>query len=218
LESFAQHLAPVTRRNDAMPTIQNQSLQAPARERPQADPLARWHADHRNFARVLDLIELQVDAFRAERRPDYELMQSIVYYLRHYPDRFHHPREDVAFARMVERDPTLQLPIARRMQEHAVIAAAGDELLARLEEVIGGGVVERSTLEIAIATYLVYYRHHLTAEERFVIPRAVEVLDSADWAAVAAIPTEPDPLFGADSDTRYRELRRQVSVEAEATD
>lgn len=175
-----------------------------------ADPLARWHADHRNFARLLDLVEQQVDAFHAGNRLDYELMRLIVYYLRHYPDRFHHPREDIAFARLVKRDPHLQLEIARRVQEHVVIAAAGEELLNCLDEIIAGVVIERSTLEAAAATYLVYYRHHLAAEEQQVIPRAVELLTPADWAAVAAIPSEPDPLFGVDFDACYRALRRQI--------
>ena len=183
-----------------------------------ADPLARWHADHRNFARLLDLVEQQVDAFHAGKRPNYELMRLIVYYLRHYPDRFHHPREDVAFARLVKRDPRLQLQIARRMQEHVVIAAAGEELLNCLDEILAGVVIERSTLEAAAATYLVYYRYHLVSEEQQVIPRAVELLTSDDWAAVAAIPTEPDPLFGTDFDARYSELRRQIARAAKDTE
>ena len=174
------------------------------------DPLERWHADHRGFARLLNVLEQHVDAFHAGKRPDYELMRSICYYLRHYPDRFHHPREDVAFARMVKRDPWLQLEFARRMQEHVVIATAGEELLKCLDGILAGVVIERSTLEAAAATYLVYYRHHLAAEEQQVIPRAVLLLTAADWAAVAAIPAEPDPLFEADSDARYGELRRQI--------
>jgi hemerythrin-like domain-containing protein len=180
-------------------------------DRSQPEPLVTWHADHRNFARLLDLIEQQVDAFHAGKRPDYELMRSIVYYLRHYPDCFHHPRENVAFARLAKRDATMQLTVARRVQEHAVIAAAGEDLLKCLERIIVGVVTERSVLEAAAATYLIYYRHHLAAEEKEVIPRAVEVLTSADWAAVAAIPTEPDPLFGGNFDLRYQELRRQIA-------
>jgi hemerythrin-like domain-containing protein len=142
----------------------------------------------------------------------------IVYYLRHYPDRFHHPREDVAFARLVKRDSRLQLEIARRMQEHTVIAAAGEELLNCLDAMIAGVLTERATLEKAAATYLVYYRHHLAAEEQQVIPRAVELLTTDDWAAVAAIPAEPDPLFGTDSQPRYSELRRRVSRKASQTE
>ena len=135
-------------------TVKERNTETTRPDRSPADLLARWHADHRNFARLLDLVEQQVDGFHADKSPDYELMRLIVYYLRHYPDRFHHPREDV------------------------------------------------------------YYRHHLAAEERQVIPRAVELLTPADWAAVAAIPTEPDPLFGVDFDARYSELRGQVAREA----
>ena len=187
------------------------SSQTARADRSSADPVAIWRADHRNYARLLDLVEQQVDAFHADRRPNYELLHAIVYYLRHYPDRFHHPREDVAFALLVKRDPQLQLEIARRMQEHVVIAAAGEELLKCVNEIIAGSVIERAMLEAAAATYLVYYRHHLATEERQVIPRAIELLTPADWAAVAAIPIEADPLFGDDSDARYNELREQIA-------
>ena len=43
------------------------------------EPLDRWHADHRNFSRLLDLIEQEVDVFHGGRRPDYELLRSIAH-------------------------------------------------------------------------------------------------------------------------------------------
>lgn len=173
-------------------------------------PVNRWHSDHSKFALLLDLLEQQVDAMHKGGTPNFALMYSIVHYLRHNPDRSHHPREDIAFARMVEHDPDLQLQVARRMQEHVVIAAAGEKLLTCLNEVLTGPVTDRAALEAAAATYLVYYRHHLEAEEREVIPRAMDLLTLADWKAVAAIPSEPDPLFGADVDARYCELRKRI--------
>lgn len=57
-------------------------------------PVNRWHSDHSKFALLLDLLEQQVDAMHESGTPNYELMYSIVHYLRHNPDRFHHPRED----------------------------------------------------------------------------------------------------------------------------
>jgi hemerythrin-like domain-containing protein len=179
------------------------------------EPIAAWHAEHVHFARLLDLLEKELGVFHAEEQPNYELMVDIVHYLQYYPDRFHHPREDAAFARLVERDPELELPIARRLQEHRVIAAAGESLLAHLQAVIEEAIVARSALEAAAATYLVYYRHHLAAEEREVIPRAAQLLTPEDWAAVAAaVPAGADPLFGKDFEERYRELRRQIALEA----
>jgi hemerythrin-like domain-containing protein len=179
------------------------------------DPIAVWHADHVRFARLLDLVDRELLAFHKGEQPDYALLLDVVHYLRHFPDRYHHPREDVAFARLVQRDPAMSLPVARRLQEHRVIAAAGDELLGVLQAIVEGALIERSALEAAAATYVVYYRHHLEAEEHYVMPRAAQTLLAADWAAVAAAaPGGTDPLFGDTADARYGELRQRILFEA----
>lgn len=179
---------------------------------------AIWHAEHVNFARLLDLLEKQVAAFHAGEQPNYDLMLDIVYYLRHYPDQVHHPQEEVAFARLLQRDPTMKSQIGRLMQEHRVIAAAGETLLAHLDAVVADALEPRSIVEAAAATYLAYYRLHLAAEEKEIIPRAAELLTPQDWAAVAAAaPVGPDPLFGEDIEARFRKLRRQIAIGAQRT-
>lgn len=174
-----------------------------------------WHDEHANLARLLDLLEKQVVAFHAGEQPNYDLMQDLVYYLRHYPDQVHHPQEDVAFARLLKRDPQMKPHIDRLTQDHRVIAAAGQTLLEHLDAVVADAVEPRSVVEAAAATYLAYYRAHLAAEEKEVIPRAAELLTAQDWAAVAAaVPTGPDPLFGENIAARFRKLRRQIALEA----
>jgi hemerythrin-like domain-containing protein len=180
------------------------------------NPVAIWHGEHLRFARLLDFLERQMAAFHAGQHPNYELMRDAVYYLHHFADRFHHPREDVAFSRLVVRDAALKLAINRLLQEHRVISVAGDALLKHLQNILDDAVVERATVESAAATYLVYYRHHLAMEEKHVLPLAEKLLKPDDWAAVAAaVPAGPDPLFGDDIVARYRELRTQILREAE---
>ena len=180
------------------------------------EPLALWHAEHINFARLLDLLEAQVAAFHRGERPNYELMGDIVYYLRSFGDRVHHPREDVAFAQLLERDPGMQLVIDRLSQEHQVIATAGDELCKRLNEVAGDVITPRATVEAAAATYLVYYRHHIAKEEREILPRVAQLL--THWTEVAAtVAASRDPLFGDDIEARFRELHRQITQEAQVS-
>lgn len=176
-----------------------------------AEPVAVWHAEHVRFASLLDYIEQQMDAFHAGRDPDFELLRDVVYYLHHYADRYHHPRENVAFARLVARDPWIGLVIGRILQEHRVLENAGESLLKLLDDILEDVVIPRETVEVAAATYLVYYRHHLAAEEAEILPRAARTLKPEDWAAVAAaVPAVPDPLFGDDVAERYRELRRRL--------
>lgn len=178
------------------------------------DPIKYWHVEHRGFLRLLDLFERQLGGFHSGARPDYDLMLDIVTYLRFFPDRHHHPREDVAFERLLRHDADLQPAVNRLLQEHRVIALAGAELHALLSDANAGALVARERIEAAAATYLVYYRHHIQKEEREIMPRAAALLTEADWAAVAhAVPGGADPLFGAEADARYRELRRQIELE-----
>ena len=179
-----------------------------------ANSLAAWHAEHVNFARLLDLLEIQVANFHRGERPNYDLMGDIVYYLRSFADCIHHPREDVAFARLAEREPAMELVINRLLQEHRVISTASEELLNRLNEAAEDVLTPRVALEAAAATYVVYYRHHLAAEEGEIMPRAAQLLTQADWAAVAAtVPAASDPLFGNHVEARFRELRKQIAME-----
>jgi hemerythrin-like domain-containing protein len=182
-----------------------------------ADPVAVWHAEHVRFASLLDYIEQQMDAFHAGRDPDFELLRDVVYYLHNYADRYHHPRENVAFARLAAREPWIGLVIGRILQEHRVLESAGATLLKYLDDILEDVVISRETVEAAAATYLVYYRHHLATEESEVLPRAARNLKPEDWAAVAAAaPAAPDPLFGDDVAERYRELRKRLKPSAAA--
>ena len=181
------------------------------------DAIASWRADHGNYSRLLDVLQEQVAAFHAGRTADYGLIRDVVSYLRHFPDRYHHPREDAAFACLLRLDPDLRLPINRLLQEHCVIAVAGEELLNRLNEVDAEVVVERASLEAAAAVFLVYYRHHMATEEREILPRCATMLTPDDWRIVgSAAPTAHDPLFGDGFDERYAELRKQIASRSES--
>lgn len=176
------------------------------------DPVAIWHAEHVRFASLLDFIEEQMVEFHDGGDPDYELLRDVVHYLHHYADQYHHPREDVAFARMVKRSPRLRTPVLLLLQEHRVLAAVGETLLDYLEDILEEAVIERKTIEAAASTYLVYYRHHLALEERELVPRAGELLTPEDWAAVAAaVAAVPDPVFGNDVGESYRSLRKRMA-------
>ena len=180
------------------------------------NPVAAWHSEHAYFKRLLGLLQKEVDAFHAAERPNYELMLDILTYLREFTDRSHHPREDVAFACLAQRFPDMQLPLARLQQEHRVIAHAGETLRNHLAAILDGAIVPRDEVEMAAATYLVYYGNHIAKEEEDVLTRAAAALTGEDWNAVRnAVPHAADPLFGPTPEERFRQLRRQIALEAQ---
>ena len=180
-----------------------------------ANPIEVWHTEHAYFKRLLDLLQDQVAVFEDGQRPNYDLMEDIISYLRGYSDRYHHPREDVAFARLEARRPDMGPTLARLRQEHRVIANAGEKLLGQLEAILDEAILPRSEVEMAAATYLVYYSNHIDREEREILSIAALTLTRDDWDAVnAAAPTAPDPLFGTDPAQHYRDLRRRIALDA----
>jgi hemerythrin-like domain-containing protein len=161
--------------------------------------VAAWHEEHARFNRLLGLLQAEVDVFHRGERPNYERMLDIIVYLRDFADRYHHPREDAAFARLARHCPDLELPLARLAQEHRVIAHAGETLRGQLQAVLDGAVIPRAEIEVAAATYLVYYGNHIAREEEDILPRAAEALTPADWQAVS----EAAPAVEANPGTAY---------------
>lgn len=182
-----------------------------------ANPIAFWHDEHSYFRRLLGLLRSQVDVFNTGEQPNYELMLDIVSYLREYTDQVHHPREDVAYTRLARRRPDLSLLLERLKQEHRVIAHAGDTLRQLLQAIIGGTFVARAKVEMAAVTYLVFYGNHIAKEEEDVLSRAAQSLADEDWEQVRrAVPARNDPLTHDKTDAHYRELRKQIALEASA--
>ncbi len=175
------------------------------------NPVKVWHHEHMRFARLLNFLEMQIASFGAGNHPDYELMRDVLHYLHYFADHYHHPHEGEAFARLLEHAPDLQPMINRLLQEHRVIAVAGEKLLQYLEDILQDNLIERAEIEAAAATYLVYYRHHLDTEEKEVLPRAATMLSSEEWEAIAKkARVAPDPLFGDQIETQYRRLHEQI--------
>ena len=61
--------------------------------------------EHRNIARLLNALEHQIEIFARAGAPDYDVIRGIAEYFLDYPDRCHHPKEDVVFDRLCARFP-----------------------------------------------------------------------------------------------------------------
>ena len=178
------------------------------------NPVLAWREEHRYFTRLLELLRREMDVFATGETPDYGLMLDILAYLRDWADQYHHPREDEVFRRLVRIRPDRELPMARLRQEHRVIEHAGETLRQLLEEAAADAMVSRAEIEVAAASYLVYYGNHIQTEEEDLIPLAERLLSAEDWAAAkAAAPAAANPLRDAQQGARFAELRRRIAAE-----
>lgn len=182
------------------------------------DPLAVWHEEHANFAKLLNLLEGQLNLFHRSQTPNYALMLDIMCYMTHYPDLLHHPREDRAFEMVKQRVPSLGWLVDELMAEHAVAIENSAKLVADLDSVVNGTILPREAVEAPGREYIEHFRHHMSREEADLFPIVAKTLTARDWAIIDAnVKTATDPLFGESAPRQYEVLRREIVREAGIT-
>jgi len=180
--------------------------------------LARWHADHVNFSNLLHLLDGQLALFHDAASPDYDLMLDIMYYMTHYSDVVHHPKEDLVFAKVRQRDPGTAPTVDALTAQHRHLKQAGEALAGAIEAVVNGSVSSRAHVEARARSYTAEMRSHMGTEEATVLPAAARLLQDDDWMAVEhAIAHVDDPLFGSSAQARYASLRREIARHAATT-
>ncbi len=181
------------------------------------DPLAVWHEEHGKFAKLLNLLEGQLNLFHRSQTPNYALMLDIMCYMTHYPDLLHHPREDCAFEMVKKRDPSLAGLVDELMEEHVVAVQNSAQLVADLDSVVNGAILPRENVETPGREYIAHFRHHMAREEADLFPIVAKTLGPSDWKEIdASVKPAADPLFGSNAVHDYEVLRREIFREANA--
>ncbi len=120
-----------------------------------------------------------------------------MYYMVQYPDRFHHPKEDLIFTQLLKRYPEARADVNDLLQEHIAIGLAGQSFdkLLRISHI--DSVEVREQLAAAGFAYIWVLREHMLKEEKKMFPLAMEVLTKEDWKVIdEEIDAIEDPLFG----------------------
>ncbi len=163
--------------------------------------------DHLNVARLLDLLEAQTETLHDGETPDCLMMFDVMCYMRHYPDLFHHPTEDLIFEKLKERDPSACPIVDNLMEEHKALAEKGAQFFEPLQTIVSESMVPRETLESQGRGYIAFLRSHMDKEEDQVFPLASKVLREEDWAEIdTAMASKADPVFGKVVGGKYRAL------------
>ena len=182
-----------------------------------SDSIAIWHAEHANFAKLLDLLEGELDLFHQGESPDYKMMLDIMFYMTRYSDVVHHPKEDLAFARIKERHASARPIVDELSGQHQRLKECGSALVQALDDIVNGSITSREHVEAPGRAYVSDWRQHMRTEETAILPLAAKLLRGRDWAAINAVIRHiDDPVFGKDGEERYAALRRQIAREAQA--
>lgn len=183
---------------------------APAGARRASPALLRGLTEeHRSIGRLLVILEQQVQAVRDGNRADFGVVRTIMEYMTRYPDRHHHPREDLILDRIDAANPEMADITSELRRSHESFARKGQDLIGQLQgdlRSLNRARVDR--LEEMLVDYIVLLRRHMHYEETIVFDEASRRLRKADWKDIeAAIPRVDDPIFGETTAPEFQALR-----------
>lgn len=176
------------------------------------------HRDHVNFDKVLTVLQDTADALsEAEGRAtpaQLDLLCSIVYYIRTFPDRVHHPKEEQElFPLLLKRRPDAAALITRLQAQHAEGEASVAALSAAVDKLEKCPEDGRAEVQVAAVAYVTFQRDHIGLEERELLPMARAALTANDWSRVnRAFGRDSDPMFGENLETGFRSLFERITV------
>jgi len=174
--------------------------------------MAALRAEHKHIANVMKVFSQQLDAVAAGDLVDTHIMYETMDYMVTWPDRYHHPREDLVYGRVAEVDSSAADNVDSLQREHDHQGVKGRKLLADIDrwregEITGDSVVKDGR------EYIEKMYVHMNTEEELVFPQIESVLSLDDWRELAVddqLKAAPDPVFGGRVDREFRNLARKL--------
>ena len=145
------------------------------------------YTDHANMRVLLQLLESEMERYRNGVVPDFELLQSMINDIVVFQSLAHHPKEDLVFHRLLQRDPLSAEATLDLLTDHARLAVLSRRFAAALSDVASGVELPRSWFDQLLFEFVAAVRSHMEMEEKEFFPRAKDHLTDADWSEIDAI-------------------------------
>ena len=161
--------------------------------------------EHLSMSRLLDSLEQQICQFEQAKDVDYDLVTQIVDYFRSFPDLYHHPKEDLIFQKLQERNPAQAKAFANLESEHEECAK---RLFIFARAVVGVLIeteIPREDFVRMARDFTDNERRHMSGEEDRFFPTAMQYLTAEDWAEIdSRVSKLPDPISELQRETPHR--------------
>jgi hemerythrin-like domain-containing protein len=170
--------------------------------------------EHRCISALLDTLETLALNLDKGKIPDYHLLLDVLDYLKHYPDHYHHPREDYIFSALLSRNHSIDTKIDRLTREHRTLHEENDALFNEFTRIVAGRPANRPQILERLTGYIHLYREHMDFENSEIFPMAQGTLSPGDWAQVREKTLYiDDPLFGDTILRKFARLTRRLRAE-----
>jgi len=178
----------------------------------EAPMLSSLRDEHRHIASVLALFSDHINAIERGAMVNTSVIYEIMDYLVSWPDRHHHPREDLIYDYVVDVDDGMRGSRKKLASDHDRMARNGRELLQCIES-WRAGVSDGKELVRLGREYVQRSYAHMALEEQEIFPAIDALLTRDDWQTLSAddqFTPVRDPVFGRKVSREFRNMARKL--------
>ena|SRR5579872_3131343 len=167
--------------------------------------------EHRNIGRLLRALDHQIDVFAAAEAPDYDVIVGVADYFLDYPDRCHHPKEDLIISRLREAHPAAAAKVGDLSGEHKALHQKAHRFRETVRLLLNDTDIARSQVVEAARAFIDAQWRHLRSEEASFLPLAERLLTATDLAAIEdRLSKSADPVFGGRVEAMFATLSARL--------
>jgi hemerythrin-like domain-containing protein len=177
------------------------------------DAISLIKGEHRSLSAVIDAMTQVVTRTKdGGKPPDLRLLHLMLYYIREFPERRHHPSEDSSlFALLLQRTDEADEVIRELEAEHDQGEAMLSMLTVSLSTWEAGQADGIDGFVDALKRFSEFYWRHMDKEENKVLPIAEKVLSEHDWSEIQKVfSAHADPLLGNKSADDFEALLSEI--------
>lgn len=149
----------------------------------------------RDHARISGVVrELSECSDSIQEQPDWTRLGELIGFLDYYADRVHHPLEDRLFDHLMNKGltPTERHLVFRNLDQHQEIKAMTEALMATLDDVRIGAVVDVVEFLEKVSAYAALQMRHMRFEESHLFPLFEQEFENRDWNQLMGILSEAE--------------------------
>ncbi len=171
------------------------------------------YTDHYHLQRLLSCLSYEIGCYDydSKRSADLDIILSALDYIQTYPDKWHHPTEDIIFDRLLEKDVQESDLIEQLKDEHQQIMQETKKICELFNSVAEDCIVSAEELLTGARHFITLQRQHLEKENEFIYPLMDTVFSEKEWNEIEKeIKLQSDPLFNNPSKKEYDHLYRYI--------
>jgi len=177
------------------------------------DTLFLLRLEHGNQSKLLGFVEDQLAAADKGESLDGELLGLVAEYFCDFPDQCHHPKEDLVYRRLGERDPDSCKGIRDLVEDHRQLHRLTDDFATAVRRLDDDAEAATPAALESMRRFTRHLRQHMDDEESHFFRLAEDQLSPDDWASLDfALFDRDDPLFEHAAEQRFAALQRRVEA------